>query len=185
MTTVKIFSILDILGFSNINLDPLTETFSIKFYTDYIAKYYDFNLSFYDFSNQIQGYLISKIEGDESNNNDVRNWHGHISAVTVSPAYRRNGVARYLMSYLESLCDDYKAFYVDLFVRPSNSVAVKMYQHLGYHIYQTIDKYYSERDNDKSSENGYDMRKSLKRDPTGELSKPTGKIIDVSEIQFF
>ena len=36
-----------------------------------------------------------------------------------------------------------QAFFVDLFVRVSNTVAVNMYKQLGYHIYRTVLGYYT------------------------------------------
>ena len=36
----------------------------------------------------IEGYLIGKVEGDKANDEKM-NWHGHVSAVTVSPDFRR------------------------------------------------------------------------------------------------
>lgn len=40
------------------------------------------------------------------------------------------------MKYLEDVSENYhKAFYVDLFVRPSNKIAVQMYKYLGYDIF--------------------------------------------------
>ena len=33
------------------------------------------------------------------------NWHGHVTAVTVAPVARRQGIARYLMDYLEEVTD--------------------------------------------------------------------------------
>jgi N-terminal acetyltransferase B complex catalytic subunit len=40
------------------------------------------------------------------------------------------------MDYLESISDQlHRAYYVDLFVRPSNTVAVGMYKKLGYQVY--------------------------------------------------
>ena len=45
-------------------------------------------------------------------------------------------------------------------------------------------RYYS-ADGDQPAEDAFDMRKSLKRDLTGETSKPTGKKIKASEIEFF
>ena len=32
--------------------------------------------------------MLGKVEGDK-NNDDKKNWHGHISAITVAPEYRR------------------------------------------------------------------------------------------------
>ena len=47
------------------------------------------------------------------------------------------------MDYLEKVSEGHKGLYVDLFVRPSNEIAIQMYRNLGYDVYQTVDKYYS------------------------------------------
>ncbi len=90
-------------------------------------------------------------------------WHGHVTVLTVAPAYRRLGIANRLMGYLESICDRYARraaaccallthhtarrrgamHFVDLFVRQSNGAAIDMYRHLGYTIYRSIIEYYS------------------------------------------
>lgn len=36
-----------------------------------------------------------------------------------------------------------QAYFVDLFVRVSNKVAIKMYQQLGYIVYRTVLEYYN------------------------------------------
>lgn len=133
------------------------------------------------------------------------NWHGHVTALTVSPDFRRLGVANTLMAYLEEVsekwvqssnvllsfntccgnkiilslinvcyymlwfyfpwccfqvpkscyCFDRKrAYFVDLFVRVSNQVAIKMYTALGYIVYRTVLEYYSgDPDEDAYGEN--------------------------------
>ncbi|EDW56182.1 GM22725 [Drosophila sechellia] len=53
-----------------------------------------------------------------------------------------------------------RAYFVDLFVRKSNQVAINMYTNLGYIIYRTILDYYS----GDQDEDAYDMRKALSRD---------------------
>ena len=91
------------------------------------------------------------------------------------------------MDYLEKVSEGHKGLYVDLFVRPSNEIAIQMYRNLGYDVYQTVDKYYSGGTKNKDGtvgEHAYDMRKSLSLDPTGELSKPTGKLISPQELEF-
>jgi len=52
------------------------------------------------------------------------------------------------------------AFFVDLFVRMSNNVAVDMYKQLGYVVYRRVLEYYS----GDPDEDAYDMRKALSRD---------------------
>jgi N-terminal acetyltransferase B complex catalytic subunit len=62
-------------------------------------------------------------------------WHGHVTAVTVAPEFRRLGLARLLMQELEDISRDvYNAYFVDLFVRKSNSLAINMYHKLGYSV---------------------------------------------------
>jgi N-terminal acetyltransferase B complex catalytic subunit len=56
--------------------------------------------------------VLGKAEGDG------KLWHGHVTAVTVSPEFRRLGVAKNLMAYLEEGSEElYNGFFVDLFVR--------------------------------------------------------------------
>jgi len=87
------------------------------------------------------------------------NWHGHVTAVTVGPQYRRIGVAGVMMKFLEDVSEkSYDAYFVDLFVRVSNHVAVGMYKKLGYSVYRQVIGYYS------GEEDAYDMRKALPRD---------------------
>jgi N-terminal acetyltransferase B complex catalytic subunit len=95
-----------------------------------------------------------------------RNWHGHVTALTVAPEYRRLGLGRQLMDELEDISEHRQApvrrmdptlagakhspppgrhhgYFVDLFVRKSNDVAVELYRGLGYEIYRTVAAYYS------------------------------------------
>jgi N-terminal acetyltransferase B complex catalytic subunit len=70
-----------------------------------------------------------------------KNWHGHVTAVTVAPYFRRQGLARALMNFLEKVSEEiHNGYFVDLFVRSSNTVAINMYKKLGYDIYQTVDQ---------------------------------------------
>ena len=61
-----------------------------------------------------------------SGNNE--NWHGHVTAVTCAPAHRRLGLAGRLMDALEKISEQKKCWFVDLFVRVSNVVAITMYK---------------------------------------------------------
>jgi N-terminal acetyltransferase B complex catalytic subunit len=46
------------------------------------------------------------------------------------------------MDFLEKVSEVvHDAYYVDLFVRSSNAVAINMYKKLGYDIYQAVDQY--------------------------------------------
>lgn len=61
-------------------------------------------------------------------------WHGHITVLTVAPASRRLGHARRLTESLERSSDINDAWFVDLYVRAGNKVAVGMYKGMGYAI---------------------------------------------------
>jgi N-terminal acetyltransferase B complex catalytic subunit len=100
--------------------------------------------------------VLGKIEGEEAK----REWHGHVTAVTVAPECRKQGLAKLLMNYLERVTETYNGFFVDLFVRASNAVAIEMYRKLGYNIYRTVNKYYSSSI-DHSGEDAYG-----KKEPT-------------------
>ena len=45
------------------------------------------------------------------------------------------------MNFLEKVSEEiHDGYFVDLFVRSSNAVAINMYKRLGYDIYQTVDQ---------------------------------------------
>lgn len=45
------------------------------------------------------GYVMGKAEGKD------KNWHGHVTALTVAPEFRRMGLAAQLMNILEEVSD--------------------------------------------------------------------------------
>jgi N-terminal acetyltransferase B complex catalytic subunit len=70
-------------------------------------------------------------------------WHGHVTAITVAPEYRRLSLARKMMTLLELVSDEiYRGFFVDLYVRCNNIVAVEMYEGMGYSVYRRVREYY-------------------------------------------
>ena len=54
-------------------------------------------------------------------------WHGHVTALSVAPEFRRLGLAAKLMELLEEISERKGGFFVDLFVRVSNQVAVNIF----------------------------------------------------------
>jgi hypothetical protein len=76
------------------------------------------------------------------------------------PSYRRLGLAKTLMDYFEDVSiHTYNANFVDLFVRSSNTLAIKMYEKFGYSTYRRVLGYYS----GVAPEDALDMRKALPR----------------------
>ena len=99
----------------------------MSFYMSYMSKQPEAFTVAEAPNKDLMGYMLGKAEGDGPL------WHGHVSAVTVAPSYRRLGLAKMLMDNFEQLCvDTYDAFFVDLFVRESNKVAQAMYEKFGY-----------------------------------------------------
>ena len=48
------------------------------------------------------------------------------------------------MNWLERVSDEnYRGFFVDLYVRCVNSAAIKMYEGFGYSVYRRVREYYS------------------------------------------
>lgn len=56
----------------------------------------------------------------------------------------------------------YNGYFVDLYVRVGNTIAVRMYAALGYMVYRRVLEYYGE-----PLEDAFDMRKKMPRDLEG------------------
>ncbi|KAL9934542.1 hypothetical protein V8E36_006317 [Tilletia maclaganii] len=124
---------------------------------------------------RVMGYVIGKAEGKDSE------LHGHVTAITVAPEYRRLGLAQGLMRLLEDVSTQvYNAYFVDLFVRPSNMLAVKMYEGLGYSVFRKVLEYYHGGGANGQDEDGYDMRKPMPRDTKRKSVRANGRNYSVS-----
>lgn len=179
MTTIRQFKLDDLLTFNNVNLDILTETYNFSFYLSYMAHWPESFMVAKAPHGAVMGYVLGKAEGEG------KLWHGHVSALTVAPEYRRLGLAATLMrAFEEDVCgggtpamtttansngsihqtggggSGYNAYFVDLFVRASNHLAIKMYRQFGYSTYRRVLGYYS----GDEPEDALDMRKALSRD---------------------
>jgi N-terminal acetyltransferase B complex catalytic subunit len=156
MTTLRRFTCDDLFAFNAVNTDALTETYNNPFYLTYLATWPEYCLmaeapggvggghagnghgAGSGSSGPAAGYVLGKAEGR------AELWHGHVTAVTVAPERRRQGLARRLMDALEAVAADVDdAFFVDLFVRASNRVAIGMYGGMGYRVYRRVIDYYS------------------------------------------
>ena len=85
MTTLRQFTCDDLFRFNGINLDPLTEMYGLSFYLQYLARWPEYFMVSESPSGALMGYIMGKSEGQNDN------WHGHVTAVTVGPQYRRLG----------------------------------------------------------------------------------------------
>lgn len=171
MSSTRRFRPNDLFRINPVNLDKLTETYNMNFYFQYMLRWPEFQQTVTSADGTLMAYVIGKTEGEG------KNWHGHVSAVTVAPEYRRLGLATKLMHFTESLSQDtYNAYFVDLFVRKSNTLAISMYKRMGYCIYRTILNYYG------GEEDAYDMRKALARDKTKASMVPLKHPVNAEDV---
>eukprot|EP00937_MAST-01D_sp_MAST-1D-sp2_P001140 g1140.t1 len=173
MSTTRPFVCADLFRFNNVNLDVLTETYNQPFYQQYISRWPPYNMVTEAPCGDIMGYILGKAEGKGVN------WHGHVTAVTVAPEYRRLGLAHAMMDYLEEVSrDQYDGYFVDLFVRVSNVLAINMYTKFGYSVYRRVLGYYS------GEEDAFDMRKALPRDKDKRSIIPLPAPVEAHELAY-
>jgi N-terminal acetyltransferase B complex catalytic subunit len=217
MTTLRRFTCDDLFAFNAVNLDALTETYNNHFYLTYLATWPEYCLmaeapggqggGASSSSGPSAGYVLGKAEGKGEL------WHGHVTAVTVAPERRRQGLARRLMDELEAVAADVDdAYFVDLFVRASNRVAIGMYRGMGYSMYRRVLGYYSggpappTDDDDEEEEEGggksgaknkaasaarrersedaFDMRKAMPRDIHEKSVVPLPHAVRPEDLEF-
>lgn len=99
MASRKPFTCDDLYRMSSTNMDPFTETYQLNFYWSYISRFPALCALQENASGRVTSYMVGKAEGKR------KDWHGHISAVTVAPEFRRLGLAKSLMSDIERTSD--------------------------------------------------------------------------------
>lgn len=172
MTTIRRFTCDDLFTFNAPNLDVLTETYHNQFYLQYLAKWPEYCQVAEGPGGQTMGYILGKAEGLREN------WHGHVTAVTVAPEFRRQQLAQKLMTYLEEVTHKtHDGYFVDLFVRVSNSVAIGMYEKFGYSVFRRVIGYYSK------GEDAFDMRKAMPRDVNKKSVIPLDRPVYPEELE--
>lgn len=182
MTTVQPFEITDLFNLSNVNLDILTENFPLEFYLEYLILWPDLFFKTQECTSRIShkisqsdddilatsGYMMGKTEGKG------QDWHAHITAVTVAPSFRRMSLASRLCGYLERIADSkrYAVNFIDLFVKCNNTLAINLYEKLGYLVYRRVIGYYNSAEDGypkslkhvDDNKDAFDMRKGMERD---------------------
>lgn len=173
MVSIRRFTCRDLFKFDAVNLDFFTETYNVLFYLQYLARWPEYCMMAESVGNERTGYILGKVEGEG------KSWHGHVTAVTVGPMYRRQGIARILMERLEDVTANmHDGYFVDLFVRESNKTALSMYKKLGYSKYRTVLGYYS------NAEDALDMRKAMPRDVKKQSIVPLKRPVRPEDLEF-
>lgn len=192
MTSIKPFKMEDLFELSPVNLDPFTENFNLLFYLQYLTEWPQLFFKSVEPMNdttEISGYMMGKTEGQLSK----KEWHTHITAVTISRDYRRIGLASDLCRNLERVTavKPYETLFVDLFVKVTNSTARQLYEKLGYSVYRRVIGYYGskypeDRNHLDDQIDAFDMRKALPRDEIRETVRENGDKVYVlpQEIAF-
>lgn len=185
MTSIKPFQMSDLFEINSVNLDPYTENFNLLFYFQYLIDwpslfFKSVEPSINGYFNQpynVSGYMMGKTEGQLAK----KEWHTHITAVTIDEQYRRIGLASDLCINLENLTavKPHETLFVDLFVKATNDVARTLYEKLGYSIYRRVVGYYGRelpQDRNKINDDidAFDMRKALPRDSNKETVRQNG-----------
>lgn len=172
----------DVLSLDLANLDSKSENFTFSYYMGYLLNHpCDFFTvrSFFPFFSQptsmiftrpIFGYAFGRKEPKEK-------LCYHLSAISVAPSARKLGIGTSLMRMFEHTGNSYEAWFIDLFVRESNKLAISFYKRLGYAVYRTVFDYYL-----YPKENALDMRLSLEKDTSRELSNP-GQDVSVENLK--
>ena len=68
--------------------------------------------------------------------------NAHLNLLAVEPVYRRRGIGREMLTWLESSCSVAGILRVSLEVRANNIPAIRFYQALGYERGERIPRYY-------------------------------------------
>lgn len=163
MTSILPFRATDLLDLNSVNLDVLTENYYLGFYLQYLCDWPSmFFKSTSPNGDKCTGYMMGKAEGKGPE------WHSHITAVTVDFDYRRLGLARELVDHLR-VCSEqanYNCYFMDLYVRASNKLAIDMYKKFDFAVFRRVVGYYSSGEDTScsSDEDAFDMRMCLARD---------------------
>ena len=215
MTSIRGAVPTDLFRMSLCNLDPLVENYDMEFYFDYLIRWPEMFLVAEDTQGRIVGYskfpfpffqplspphfqtnqltlalkVMGKVEEDPDYMSFLPNylpWHGHVTALTVAPCARRQGLAKTLTAALERACDERGAWFMDLFVREGNA-AVDMYRGMGYSVYRRVVDYYSDdpTGRKKGGEDAFDMRKPLSRDVARKYVRENGEEFRVSPEELY
>ncbi|KAF8136664.1 hypothetical protein EV363DRAFT_1429026 [Boletus edulis] len=155
MSVLRPFMATDMFKFNNINLDVWTETYAISFYLSYLSRWPDLCCVQEAPGGRMMGYILGKAEGSSNE------WHGHITAVSVAP----------------------EVYFVDLYVRCNNALAINMYEGFGYSVYRRVREYYGTLGvgkGGKDEEDAFDMRKPLSRDPLRRSVRSNGREVVVN-----
>ena len=75
----------------------------MDFYLTYMVKWPDMFFAEEAPNGQVVGIGIGKVEGDTTP--EKKDWHGHVSVLTIAPEYRRVGYSLKFMKFIEEVSE--------------------------------------------------------------------------------
>ncbi|XP_034472067.1 N-alpha-acetyltransferase 20 [Drosophila innubila] len=157
MTCLREMHLEDLFKFIALVFDPLTEVYRLGFFMRHLAQWPELAVAATTPDDHLVGFIFGKcVDGSK----DDTLLHGHVCSLTVCSYYRRLGIASILMNYFAWILDLRSAWYVDLYLRCSNTSAYNLYCSLGYQMRRILLEYYP----GDPEEDAYDMRKPLSID---------------------
>ncbi|CAB1342752.1 unnamed protein product, partial [Coregonus sp. 'balchen'] len=75
--------------------------YGIPFYLQYLAHWPEYFIVAEAPGGELMGYIMGKAEGSVAR----EEWHGHVTALSVAPEFRRLGLAAKLMEMLEEISE--------------------------------------------------------------------------------
>ncbi|XP_016998542.3 N-alpha-acetyltransferase 20 [Drosophila takahashii] len=158
MTSFREMRFDDLFKINSLLFDSLTEVYSLTFFVKHLLEFPGLSrIAEAPGPNdgRRMGYIFGQYLAKQN-----KEPHGHVAALTVSPEYRRLGLATALMEYFFMVSDHKGASFVNLFMRASNIAAYQLYTAMGYAHRQTYLDYYPDH---LEPENAYEMRKYIPR----------------------
>lgn len=155
-------TVADLQGMQNANLTNLPENYVMIYYLYHALSWphgsYVATTTGLNGEERIIGYVLAKMEDDNSSEGDQSPPHAHITSLSVMRTYRRMGIAaKLLRQALRGLVESYGAEYVSLHVRISNKAALHLYKEtLKFEVVEIESGYYAD------GEDAYSMKKDLK-----------------------
>ena len=92
---------------------------------------------------------------------DYRRVHAHLNLLAVAPRWRRSGIGRRIVAWLEETAIVAGLEWIDLELRAGNRGARQFYEQLGYHALEYVPGYYRGR------ESALRMRRRLRQPARG------------------
>ncbi|EDV58711.1 N-alpha-acetyltransferase 20 [Drosophila erecta] len=157
MTSFRELRFDDLLKINSLVFDALTEVYSLTFFVKHLLQFPGLSqiAEAPGPDGRPMGYIFGQYQVKRH-----QEPYAHVAALTVSPEYRRLGVATALMDYFFVVSDLKGASYVSLFMRTSNQAAYQLYTSMGYAHRKTFQDYYPDV---PKPESAYELRKYVLR----------------------